>query len=336
VPGSREPAAGEVQVRNLWMSVDPYMRGRMDTNDSYVEPFKIGVALEGGAIGEVVSSNDPGFSPGDLVRSYRGWREGFNASGSELEKLEHLHFPPEAYLGATGMPGLTAYIGLTRIAKLRKDDVVFVTGAAGAVGSTAVQIAKACGHRVIGSAGGAEKIALLRKLGCDEVIDYKAEPDFEAALCRVAPQGIDVCFDNIGAEQLDAALAVARPHARFALCGAIYMYDMAPTRGPGNIWRAVDMQITLRGFICTDHLDLVPEFLSKMAEWYAADKIKLLDTVFEGIEYAPAAFLGLFEGRNTGKMLVRSDERCTKPSPSGWRLRRDRSTTGAPASPSSP
>lgn len=300
-----EPAAGEVQVRNLWMSVDPYMRGRMDTNDSYVEPFKIGVALEGGAIGEVVSSNDPGFSPGDLVRSYRGWREGFNASGSELEKLEHLHFPPEAYLGATGMPGLTAYIGLTRIAKLRKDDVVFVTGAAGAVGSTAVQIAKACGHRVIGSAGGAEKIALLRELGCDEVIDYKAEPDFEAALRRVAPQGIDVCFDNIGAEQLDAALAVARPHARFALCGAIYMYNMAPTRGPGNIWRAVDMQITLRGFICTDHLDLVPEFLSKMAEWYAADKIKLLDTVFEGIENAPAAFLGLFEGRNTGKMLVK-------------------------------
>ncbi|MDZ4271201.1 MAG: NADP-dependent oxidoreductase [Erythrobacter sp.] len=300
-----EPAAGEVQVRNLWMSVDPYMRGRMDTNDSYVEPFEIGVALEGGAIGEVVLSNDPAFVPGDLVRSYRGWREGFNAAGSELEKLENLQFPPEAYLGAAGMPGLTAYIGLMRIAELRQDDVVFVTGAAGAVGSTAVQIAKARGHRVIGSAGGPEKIALLRELGCDAVIDYKAEADIEAALRQAAPDGIDVCFDNVGAEQLDAALAVARPHARFALCGAIYMYNSAPTRGPGNIWRAVDMQITLRGFICTDHLDLTSAFMKEMAGWYAEGKIRLLDTVQEGIANAPAAFLGLFEGRNTGKMLVR-------------------------------
>ena len=300
-----DPAAGEVQVRNLWMSVDPYMRGRMDTTESYVEPYELGVAMEGGAIGEVVASNDPAFQPGDLVRSYCGWREGFNAPAAKVQKLEDLGFPLQAYLGLAGMPGLTAYIGLLRIADLKPTDIVFVTGAAGAVGSTAVQIAKARGNRVISSAGGKEKVAFLRELGCDEVIDYKAEPDFEAALRRAAPDGIDVCFDNVGAEQLDAALAVARPHARFALCGAIYMYNMEPTRGPANIWRAIDMQISLKGFICSDHLDMARDFLKDLAEWHSSGQIKSVETVIEGIENAPAAFLALFQGLNTGKMLVR-------------------------------
>lgn len=299
------PAVGEVQVRNLWMSVDPYMRGRMDTNDSYVEPYELGKAMEGGAIGEVVVSNDPNFNPGDLVRSYYGWREGFNAPAAQLEKLSNPEFPIQAYLGTAGMPGLTAYIGLIRIAELKPDDIVFVTGAAGAVGSTAVQIAKAKGNRVIGSAGGPDKVKFLKELGCDEVIDYKAESDFEAALRRVAPEGIDVCFDNVGADQLDAALALARPNARFALCGAIYMYNMAPTKGPGNIWRAIDMKITLKGFICSDHLDMADDFYRDLGAWYADGSIKLQETIREGIEAAPDAFMGLFKGENLGKMLVK-------------------------------
>lgn len=299
------PSVGEVQVRNLWMSVDPYMRGRMDTNDSYVDPYELGKAMEGGAIGEVVISNDPSFKSGDLVRSYFGWREGFNAPVSQVEKLETPQFPLQAYLGVAGMPGLTAYIGLYRIAGLKPEDVVFVSGAAGAVGSTAVQIAKANGNRVIGSAGGSEKIQFLKDIGCDEVIDYKAEPDFEAALRRVAPDGIDVFFDNVGADQLDAALALARPHARFALCGAIYMYNAEPTQGPGNIWRAVDMQITLRGFICSDHLDMAEAFYRDLGKWYSEGKMKIRETIREGIESAPGAFMGLFTGENMGKMLVK-------------------------------
>jgi NADPH-dependent curcumin reductase CurA len=299
------PSAGEVQVKNLWMSVDPYMRGRMDTSESYVEPYALGKAMEGGAVGEVVKSNDPAFKTGDFVRSYLGWREGFNASASQLEKVSVEQFPLPAYLGTAGMPGLTAYIGLIRIAELKPEDIVFVTGAAGAVGSTAVQIAKARGNRVIGSAGGAEKTAFLREIGCDAVIDYKAETDFESALRRVAPDGIDVCFDNVGAEQLDAALALARPNSRFALCGAIYMYNMAPTRGPGNIWRAIDMKITLKGFICTDHLDMTSDFYTDLGNWYADGKVTMRDTIREGIESAPEAFMGLFNGENIGKMLVK-------------------------------
>lgn len=299
------PSAGEVQVKNLWMSVDPYMRGRMDTSESYVEPFVLGEAMEGGAVGEVVKSNDPAFKAGDIVRSYSGWREGFNAPASKVEKVSAGRFPLQAYLGTAGMPGLTAYIGLIRIAELKSDDIVFVTGAAGAVGSTAVQIAKARGNRVIGSAGGAEKSAFLKEIGCDAVIDYKAEADFEAALRRVAPDGIDVCFDNVGAEQLDAALALARPNARFALCGSIYMYNMAPTRGPGNIWRAIDMKITLKGFICSDHLDMAGDFYTDLGNWYADGKMIMRETVREGIESAPEAFMGLFKGENVGKMLVK-------------------------------
>lgn len=300
-----EPARGEVQVRNLWMSVDPYMRGRMDTTDSYVEPFELGRPLEGGAIGEVVASNSPDFEIGDIVQSYFGWREGFNAPAFAVQKLEDQQFPLKAHLGAAGMPGLTAYIGLLRIAELSPNDTVLVTGAAGAVGTTAVQIAKARGHRVIGSAGGEAKVGLLRELGCDYVIDYKAEPDFTAALRRAVPDGIDVCFDNVGGDQLDAALAVARPHARIALCGSIYMYNMAPTMGPGHIWRAIDMQVSLKGFICTEHLDMTADFHRDLSEWHAAGKFRFLETIVEGIENAPAAFIGLFEGANVGKMLVK-------------------------------
>lgn len=299
------PAPSEVQVRNLWMSVDPYMRGRMDTNDSYVDPYQLGKPLEGAAIGEVVASNDADLRVGDLVRSYFGWREGFNAPAQQVRKLPSTELPPQAFLGVAGTPGLTAYVGLTRIAQLNAGDTVFVTGAAGAVGSTAVQIAKAKGAKVVGSAGGPEKLGFLREIGCDGAIDYKAEGDFEAALRRCAPEGIDICFDNVGGDQLDAALALARPDSRFALCGSIYMYNGERQTGPANIWRAIDMKITLRGFICSDHLDMAEEFHRELRTWLKDGRIVWRETVREGLDSAPEALMGLFRGENIGKMLVK-------------------------------
>ena len=184
-----DPGPGEVQVRNSWMTVDPYMRGRMNDVQSYAPPFQLGEAMQGGAVGEVVASNDPAFKAGDAVQSFLGWREAFNAPAAAVQKLDTHGLPPQAFLGVAGMPGMTAYVGLLKIAALKDGDVVFVSAAAGAVGQVVCQIAKLKGHTVIGSAGGAEKVACLKELGVDHVIDYKAEPDLTAALMRAAPQG---------------------------------------------------------------------------------------------------------------------------------------------------
>jgi NADPH-dependent curcumin reductase CurA len=301
-----DPGPGEVQVRNIWMSVDPYMRGRMNDRKSYVPPFQIGQPLEGGAIGEVVASNDPKFKAGDQVQSFLGWREAFNAPASAVRKLETHGLPPQAFLGYAGGVGLTAYVGLLRIAELKDGDVVFVSGAAGAVGALACQIAKLRGHTVIGSAGGPAKVAFLKEIGVDEAIDYKAEPDLTAALLRAAPKGVDVYFDNVGGEHLEAALTAARDFGRFALCGMISEYNSAnPPEGVRGLLQAITKNLTLRGFILTHHLDMQPAFAKDLAAWVGAGKIKAPETVREGIENAPAAFLGLFAGENLGKMLVR-------------------------------
>jgi len=311
------PGAGEVQVKNLWMSVDPYMRGRMADRKSYVPPFEIGKALQGGAVGEVVASNDPAFLPGDLVSSMFGWREVFNTpdqplgqakagQGAMLTKIETHGLPPQAFLGVAGMPGLTAYVGLLHIAALKKGDVVFVSAAAGAVGSVVCQIAKLKGHVVIGSAGGPEKIAFLKSIGVDHVIDYKATPDVVSELGRLAPKGIDVYFDNVGGIHLEAALAAARPFGRFALCGMISQYnETGPAVGPSNILLAVGKSLTLQGFIVSNHGDLQPAFVKDMSEWIAAGQMTWKETVEDGIERAPEAFLKLFAGENLGKMLVK-------------------------------
>ena len=300
------PSAGQVQVKNLWMTVDPYMRGRMNDVKSYVPPFQIGAALEGGAIGEVVASGDPGLKPGDVVQSNLGWREGFTAPASSVQKLDTHGLPIQAFLGAAGMPGLTAYSGLLRVAALKDGDIVFVSGAAGAVGSMVVQIAKARGHTVIGSAGGPEKVAFLKEIGCDEAIDYKAEADLAAALLRVAPKGVDVYFDNVGGEHLEAALAAARPFARFALCGAISMYNATePPPGPRNLVQMIGKQLRMEGFIVSTHWDLLGEFHRDLAQWVKEGKVTWRETVREGIEAAPDAFAGLFKGENLGKMLVK-------------------------------
>ncbi len=299
------PGTGEVQVRNLWMSVDPYMRGRMTDRKSYVPPFQIGRALEGGAIGEVVASDDGEFQPGDLVQSMLGWRETFNAPAVALRKTPATSLPPECLLGVAGMPGLTAYVGLREVAQLKRGDTVFVSAAAGAVGSVACQVAKLEGAKVIGSAGGAEKCAFLSEIGLDGVIDYKAEPDLTAALARHAPDGIDVYFDNVGGPHLEAALSVAKPFARFALCGMISQYNAAQAKGPSNIALAVGKRLRLEGFIVSDHFDLMPRFVEDMAGWIGSGQVKWRQTVNEGIDQAPDAFIKLFTGDNLGKMLVR-------------------------------
>ena len=303
-----DPGPGEIQVRNQWMSVDPYMRGRMRDQPSYVPPFGLGEALQGGAVGTVLQSNHHAFHVGDTVLSMFGWREAFNAPGTLpetlLRKLDTSGIAPELYLGAAGLTGLTAWVGLLEVAKLEPGDVLFVSGAAGAVGSTACQIAKLKGATVIGSAGGPTKCDFLRSLGVDAVVDYKATDSFVDALKGAAPEGISVCFDNVGGDQLDAALLVANPFARFALCGAIASYngESSPLR---HLSVAVRKRLRLEGFIVSDHLHAMPAFLADMTEWITAGKVTSAQTVDEGIENAVGAFLKLFKGENLGKMLVK-------------------------------
>lgn len=306
-----EPADGQIQVSNSWMSVDPYMRGRMYDRESYVPPFQIGEVLQGGAVGTVTASRHPDFSEGDLVTSMAGWREAWTADPQSVmvTKMPKTGLPDSALLGVAGMPGLTAYAGILRIASLKEGDTVFVSGAAGAVGSTVVQIAKIKGCTVIGSAGGAEKCSLVKDLGAHHVIDYKQHGSYESlvgALKAAAPKGIDVYFDNVGGDHLQAAIEAARPMARFAICGMISQYNATePQPGPYNIIQVVGKQLTLRGFIVSSHVDMQPQFLQDMASWIQSGKMKFEETVMEGIEHAPEAFLGLFQGRNTGKMLVK-------------------------------
>jgi NADPH-dependent curcumin reductase CurA len=302
------PGPGEVQVRNLWMTVDPAMRRWMDEVDqrSYAPRYQIGEVLSGGAIGEVIASNDPAVEVGQLVMSDLGWREAFNVPASAVRKLDTLGLPPQMFLGAAGLTGFTAYLGLTRIAEIKPGDVVFVSGAGGAVGSIACQIAKLMGNTVIGSAGGADKVAFLKELGVDHVIDYKAVPDLTKALMDIAPDGIDVYLDNVGGEHLEAALATARTFGRFAMCGSIAGYNSADggpaTRGMRQV---VGKQLQLKGFVVFSHLDLMPTYIEHLVEWVAAGKVKPRETVEHGIENAPQAFLNLFTGANLGKMLVK-------------------------------
>ena len=303
----RAAGDGEVQVRNLWMSVDPYMRGRMYDRPSYVPPFELGKALQGGAVGRVTASGDGRFKPGDLVQSMFGWREAFTCPADQVQALDAHGAPPEAFLGVAGMPGLTGWAGLLKVAQMKAGDVVFVSGAAGAVGQVVCQVARLKGAaRVIGAAGGADKCAWLREIGCDEAIDYKAEPDLAAALSRAAPKGIDVYFDNVGGAHLQAAMEAARPFARFAECGMISDYnDVEPTPGPSNMRMIVGKRLRLQGFIVSDFFKDQAEFAAEMGGWIAAGQVRWRQTVDEGIEAAPGAFIKLFRGGNTGKMLVK-------------------------------
>lgn len=306
------PAAGQIQVKNSWMSVDPYMRGRMYDRESYVPPFVVGEVLTGGAVGRVTATNHPDYAVGDLVQSMAGWREAWTAP-PEMVMAQKLPgdtgLPDSAFLGIAGMPGLTAYAGILRVAELKEGDTVFVSGAAGAVGSAVVQIAKIKGCTVIGSAGGAEKCAFVKELGADECVDYRAAGDYNgllAALRKAAPKGIDVYFDNVGGDHFQAAIEIARPMARMAICGMISQYnDTEPRPGPNNVIQIVGKQLQIRGFIVSTHADMQPDFLKDMATWIKSGQMKFEETVMEGVENAPAAFMGLFSGQNKGKMLVK-------------------------------
>jgi NADPH-dependent curcumin reductase CurA len=296
---------GMVHVRNRWLSVDPYMRGRMNDVKSYVPSFQIGEPMTGGAVGEVVESRDPGLQPGDKVMHMAGWRDESVEPAANFHKLPPIPGVGEqAFLGNLGLTGGTAYWGLLDAAQARAGDIVFVSAAAGAVGSAVVQIAKAKGMTVIGSAGGADKCDYVRSLGADQVVDYKSGPILKG-LAAAARDGIDVYFDNVGGDHLDAAFALARQNARFAICGMIDGYNAAEPMCLRYIMRVIAMRISLKGFIYTDYLPRNAEFYAEMGPWVAAGTVKGRDTIVEGLEATPDAFLGLFRGDNTGKMLVR-------------------------------
>jgi NADPH-dependent curcumin reductase CurA len=301
------PAEGQVLVRNIYMSVDPYMRGRMVVRESYVPPFQIGEALSGGAVGQVVESKNTGFKTGDYVSNFSGWKEWFVTSGGDLTKVDSALAPIQAYLGALGMPGLTAYAGLLKVGELKDGERVFVSAASGAVGAVVCQIAKNKGCYVVGSAGSDEKCEWLkREAGVDRAINYRTCGDLTKAVREAFPQGIDVYFENVGGAHLDAALANMRMHGRIPVCGMIAQYNAtAMPPGPANIINVIPQRLTIRGFIVTDYANLTPDFLRDMSEWRKAGKMKWPETIVEGIERAPEAFIGLFKGENFGKMLVK-------------------------------
>ena len=302
------PGPGQVLVRNLFMSVDPYMRGRMNDVKSYVPPFQIGAVMDGGAVGEVVESSSPDVKVGDVVLHGLGWREYAVLDANQVRVLDPNAAPSlSAYLGVLGMPGLTAYAGLFDVAEYKDGETVFVSGAAGAVGSLVGQFAKLRGaKRVIGSAGSADKVKhLIEDLGFDAAFNYKDAPVAEQ-LAAAAPEGIDVYFDNVGGDHLEAAINVLNVHGRAALCGAIAQYNsVEPTPGPRNLVQVIGKRLTLRGLLVGDHAKRTPDFIAEVGGWLRDGKLVVEETVVEGIENAPAAFLGLLRGENTGKMIVK-------------------------------
>ncbi|WP_062205302.1 NADP-dependent oxidoreductase [Streptomyces sp. NBRC 109706] len=306
----RQPRAGEVLVRNRYLSLDPYMRGRMNDARSYVPPFRLDEAMTGDAVGEVLASEAEGLAPGDLVSHPFGWREFATLPARYASPLPAVgEVPVTAHLGVLGMTGLTAYVGLREIAKVREGDVVFVSGAGGAVGGAAGQLARLMGaSRVIGSAGGAEKVrALTEELGFDAGIDYRAAPIGEQ-LPEAAPKGIDVYFDNVGGDHLEAALDVLNVHGRVAVCGSISGYNATrPPTGPRNLQLIVGKRLRVEGFLVSDHSELRSAFLAEVGPWLAEGKLVHRETVTDGIEQAVDAFLGMMRGVNTGKSLVRLD-----------------------------
>ncbi|MFI1311754.1 NADP-dependent oxidoreductase [Streptomyces albidoflavus] len=300
------PTAGRILVRNLYFSVDPYMRGRMNDVKSYVPPFQLDAPMDGGAVGEVIASEAEGFAVGDHVLHGLGWREYANLPAKHAKKVDGSLAPLSAYLGVLGMPGLTAYAGLLDVASFKPGDAVFVSGAAGAVGSEVGQIARLKGaSRVIGSAGSDEKVKLLvDEYGFDAAFNYKNGPVAEQ-LKEAAPDGIDVYFDNVGGDHLEAALGRLNQFGRVALCGAIAQYnDKGAPTGPRNLALAIGKRLRLQGFIVGDHSDLQPQFVDEVSGWVRSGELKYNETFVEGIDNGVEGFLGMLRGENTGKMII--------------------------------
>ncbi|WP_218024842.1 NADP-dependent oxidoreductase [Nocardia pseudovaccinii] len=302
-----DPGSGQLLVRNDWMSVDPYMRNRMNDVKSYIPPFRLDAPMDGGAIGTVVASGVPGIEVGTTVLHDLGWREYALLKAGQARVVDTTLAPAETYLGPLGIPGLTAYVGLKEIAPVRPGDVVFISGAAGAVGLAACRVARHFGAaKIIGSAGGPEKARrLVEEFGYDAGIDYRAG-SLGKRLHEAAPDGIDVYFDNVGGDHLQAAIGSMRDFGRIALCGAVAGYNAeTPPPGPKNLALAVVRRLSLRGFIVTDHPELAPEYAALAADWVRDGSLRVPTTVLTGIDTAVDAFLGLLRGANTGKMLVR-------------------------------
>ncbi|MGE5117326.1 MAG: NADP-dependent oxidoreductase [Betaproteobacteria bacterium] len=311
VPEAAQLADGQVLVRHHYLSLDPYMRGRMNESRSYAKPQALGAVMVGGTVGEVAASRHPKFAPGDKVAGMGGWQEWSVVDGSQpgmLRKVDTTQVPLAAYLGAVGMPGVTAWYGLVKVIAPKAGQTVLVSAASGAVGSVVGQLAKVRGCRAVGFAGGPEKCAYVeRELGFDACINYKAHPDLKslsAALKEACPQGIDGVFENVGGVGLDAAMLRMNDFGRIAMCGMIAGYDgqPIPMAYPQLIlqWR-----LRVEGFIVSEHMDVWPEALNELGTLVASGRLKYRESVAQGIASAPEAFLGLLKGRNFGKQLVK-------------------------------
>ncbi|MFZ6813270.1 NADP-dependent oxidoreductase [Undibacterium sp. Rencai35W] len=295
---------GEVLVRNHFLSLDPYMRMRMEDTKSYAAPQVIGETMIGGTVGEIVATNNPKFAVGDQVVGMLGWSEMGVSDGVLLRKVDTTHIPLSAYLGSVGMPGMTAWYGLTQIMQAKEGDTIVVSAASGAVGSVVGQLAKLRGCRAVGIAGGAEKCAyVVNELGFDACIDYKAG-NLQADLAAATPNGIDAVFENVGGEIFDACLARMNAFGRIALCGMIAGYDGEPLPIK-NTRMLLTMRLTMRGFIVSEHMDLWPQGLKELGTLVATGKLKFRESVAPNLAAAPDAFLGLLKGKNFGKQLVK-------------------------------
>ncbi|GHE77223.1 NADP-dependent oxidoreductase [Streptomyces spiralis] len=302
-----QPGEGQILVRNEYLSVDPYMRGRMSAAKSYVAPYELNKPMQGGAVGRIVASRAEGFAVGDHVLHFGGWREYAAVDARHTVKVDPEAAPLSTYLGVLGMTGLTAYAGLLRTASFKEGDVVFVSGAAGAVGSQVGQLARLKGaSRVIGSAGSDEKVKLLlEEYGFDAAFNYKSGPVSEQ-LRAAAPDGIDVYFDNVGGDHLEAAIGSLNQGGRIAICGMISVYNATePAPGPRNLARLIQTRGRIEGFLVGDHYDLQPEFVREVGPWVRSGELKYRETVVEGVENTLEAFLGVLRGDNTGKMIVK-------------------------------
>ena len=301
-----QPAAGEVLLRNFLHSLDPYMRPRMTEMDSYVAPFELGQVMEGGGLGVVVESHHPDYQPGDVLQGMLQWAEYQTANPARfMRKLAPGGQAWKDYLGVLGFASLTAYVGLTIIGEPKPGETLFVSAASGAVGSIAAQIGKIKGCRVVGSAGTDEKVAWLRdELGVDAAFNHRTVTSVDAALREHCPDGVDIDFENVGGETLQAALDHIRPHGRIIMCGAISEYNVKGS-GLARIFRIVSHKVRMQGFIVSEHLDMMPAFTAAMLSWLKDGKIKYRETVIEGIDNMPRALVGLFRGENFGKLLVK-------------------------------
>jgi len=302
-----DPGPGQVLVRNIFMSVDPYMRGRMNDTRSYIPPFKLGEVLQAGVVGQVVTSNFEGLAEGDHVIGMLGWENYSLADGRTLRKVAAGPAPLSWYLGILGMPGMTAYVGLMKIAEAKPRDRVFVSAASGAVGSVVGQLARIHGCRVAGTAGSDEKVSLLKKeFGYHAAFNYKTSESLLGSIKDVCPDGIDVLFENVGGDLFEAALWNMRDYGRIALCGMIADYNARePAPGPRGISLMIGRRLSLRGFIVTDHAEACDEYIRKASEWVASGNLVYHESIAEGIENAAQAFIDMLQGGNTGKQIVR-------------------------------